>query len=64
MKMLEHVQEGLIRQRVEIDEMQCGFLADWHSGLASRTTDQGSLVRDLAVAQFVVALSKSHLPTA
>ena len=26
MKMLEHVKEGLIRQRVEIDEMQCGFM--------------------------------------
>ena len=24
--MLEHVEEGLIRQRVEIDEMQCGFM--------------------------------------
>ena len=27
MKMLEHAEEGLIRQRVEIDEMQqCGFM--------------------------------------
>ena len=26
MEMLEHVEEGLIRQRVEIDEMQCGFM--------------------------------------
>ena len=26
MKMFEHVEEGLIRQRVEIDEMQCGFM--------------------------------------
>ena len=26
MKMLEHVEEGLIRQRVEIDEMQCDFM--------------------------------------
>ena len=26
MKMLEHVEEGLIRQRVVIDEMQCGFM--------------------------------------
>ena len=26
MNMLEHVEEGLIRQRVEIDEMQCGFM--------------------------------------
>ena len=24
--MLEHVEEGLIRQRVEIDEMQCEFM--------------------------------------
>ena len=26
MKILEHVEEGLIRQRVEIDEMQGGFM--------------------------------------
>ena len=26
MKMSEHVEEGLIRQIVEIDEMQCGFM--------------------------------------
>ena len=26
MKMLEHVEEGLIRQRVEIEKMQCGFM--------------------------------------
>ena len=28
MKMLEHVEEGLIRQRAEIDEMQCGFMLE------------------------------------
>ena len=38
-----------------------GGLALW---LASRTTDQGSLVRDLAGSPFVVALSKSHLSPA
>ena len=27
MKVLEHVVEGLIRQRVEIYEMQCGFMS-------------------------------------
>ena len=27
MKVLEHVVEGLIRQRVEIEEMQCGFMS-------------------------------------
>ena len=27
MKVLEHVVEGLVRQRVEIDEMQCGFMS-------------------------------------
>ena len=32
--------------------------------LASRTTDKGVPVRDLAAAQFVVALSNSHLSTA
>ena len=26
MKMLEHVEAGLIRERVEIDEMQYGFI--------------------------------------
>ena len=26
MKMLDHVEEGLIRQRVEIDKLQCGFM--------------------------------------
>ena len=38
-----------------------GGLAQW---LASRTTDQGSLVQDLAGSLFVVALSESHLPPA
>ena len=41
MKMLEHVEEGLIRQRVEIDEMQCGFM------LGCGTTDAISIVRQL-----------------
>ena len=26
MKILEHVEEGLIRQRAEINEIQCGFM--------------------------------------
>ena len=26
MKVLEHLEKGLIRQRVVIDEMQCGFM--------------------------------------
>ena len=41
MKMLEHVEEGLIRQRVEIDEMQCGFM------LGCGTTDAIFIVRQL-----------------
>ena len=41
MKMLEHVEEGLIKQRVEIDEMQCGFV----SGCG--TTDAIFIVRQL-----------------
>ena len=41
MKVLEHVVEGLIRQRVEIDEMQCGFM----SGCG--TTDAIFIVRQL-----------------
>ena len=28
MKILEHVEEGLIRQRVEKDEMRCGFMLE------------------------------------
>ena len=28
MKMFEHVEEGFIRHRVEIDEMQCGFMLE------------------------------------
>ena len=39
--MLEHVEEGLIRQRVEIDEMQCGFM------LGYDTTDVIFIVRQL-----------------
>ena len=41
MKMLEHVEEGLIRQRVEIDEMHCGFM------LGCGTTDAIFIVRQL-----------------
>ena len=41
MKMLEHVEEGLIRQRVETDEMQCGFM------LGCGTTDATFIVRRL-----------------
>ena len=41
MKVLERVVESLIRQRVEIDEMQCGFM----SGLG--TTDEIFIVSQL-----------------
>ena len=41
MKILEHVEEGLIRQRVAIDEMQCGFM------LGCGTTDAIFIVRQL-----------------
>ena len=41
MKVLERVVEGLVRQRVEIDEMQCGFMSD-HG-----TTDAIFIVRQL-----------------
>ena len=41
MKMLEHVEEGLIGQRVEIDEMQCCFM------LGRGTTDALFIVRQL-----------------
>ena len=41
MKMLEHVEEGLIRQKVEIDKMQCGFM------LGCGTTDAIFIVRQL-----------------
>ena len=38
--------------------------ADWRSGKRRVLRTKGSPVRDLAMAQFVVALSKSHLSTA
>ena len=41
MKVLERVVEGLIRQRVEIDEMQCGFMC------GRGTTDAIFIVRQL-----------------
>ena len=41
MKVLEGVVEGLIRQRVEIDEMQCGFMS------GRGTTDAIIIVREL-----------------
>ena len=41
MKMLGHVEEGLNMQRVEIDEMQCGFM------LGCGTTDAIFIVRQL-----------------
>ena len=41
MKMLEHVEEGLVRKRVEIDETQCGSM------LGCGTTDAIFIVRQL-----------------
>ena len=41
MKMLEHVEEGLVRQRSVIDEMQCRFM------LGCGTTDAIFIVRQL-----------------
>ena len=41
MKVLERLMEGLIRQRVEIDEMQCGFMS------GRGTTDAIFIVRQL-----------------
>ena len=41
MKVLEHVVEGLVRQRFEIDEMQCGFMS------GRGTTDAIFIVRQL-----------------
>ena len=41
MKVLERVVEGLIRQRVEIDEMQCGFMS------GRGTTDEIFIIRQL-----------------
>ena len=41
MKMFEHVEEGLIRQRDKIDEMQSGFM------LGSGTTDAMFIVLKL-----------------
>ena len=47
MKVLERVAEGLIRQRVEIDEMQCGFMS------GRGTTDASFIVRQLQEKQLV-----------
>ena len=41
MKMLEHVEEGLIRQRVQIVEMHCGFM------LGCDTTDAICILHQL-----------------
>ena len=41
------MEEGLIRQRVEIDEMQCGFM------LECGTTDAISIVRQLQEKHFI-----------
>ena len=41
MMMLEHVEEGLIRQKVEKDKMQCGLM------LGCGTTDAIFIVRQL-----------------
>ena len=41
MKLLEHVEEGLSRQRVEIDEMQCGVM------LGCGTSDAIFIIRQL-----------------
>ena len=46
MKVLERVVEGLIRQRVEIDEMQCGFMS------GRGTTDAIFIVRRLQEKHF------------
>ena len=40
MAMLEHVEEGLIRQRVEIDERQCVFMLGYGSTDALCTVRQ------------------------
>ena len=48
MKMLEHVEEGLIRQRVELDEMKCGFM------LGCGTTDAIFFVRQLQEKHLIV----------
>ena len=55
MKMLEHVEEGLIRQRVEIDEMQYGFM------LGCGTTDAIFIVRQLSWLQEKHLIAKKPL---
>ena len=58
MKMLEHVEEGLIRQSVEIEEMKCGFLLgcgttdatgtlNHNQNKTKKTTDAIFIVRQL-----------------
>ena len=41
MKVLEHVFEGLIREEIEIDEMQCGVIS------GSSSTDGNFIVRQV-----------------
>ena len=55
MKMLEHVQEGLIRQRVEIDEMPCGFM------LGCGTTDAMFIVRQLQEKHLIANMAFVYL---
>ena len=47
MEMFEHVEEGLIRQRVGIDEMQRGFI------LGCGTTDAIFIIRQLQEKHFI-----------
>ena len=55
--MLEHVEEGLIRQRVEIDVMQCGFM------LGCGTTDAIFIVRQLQEKHLIANKPRSALPS-
>ena len=56
MKVLERVVEGLVRQRVEIDEMQCGFMS------GRGTTDAIFIVRQLQE-KHLAATSRSTWPS-
>ena len=54
MKMLEHVEEGLIRQRVEIDMMQLGFM------LGCDTTNAIFIVRQLQEKHLIANKAPLH----
>ena len=64
MKMLEHVDEGLVRHRVEIDEMQFGFMFGCGTNggiLIVRQLQEKHLIANKPLYMAFVYLEKKHL---